>query len=83
MSDPYRVHHTLFIFNKTTSGAENSGLIIDVHYKHADNPEAFAQSVQQLLSDKQMAHAFVQRAQAFIAEHSNQAEVLEKLLLAT
>jgi glycosyltransferase involved in cell wall biosynthesis len=66
----------------TTSGAEGSGLILDVHYKHADDPKAFAQSVQQLLSDKQMAHALVQRAQAFVAEHYNQAAVLEKLLLA-
>ena len=66
----------------TTRGAEGSGLVAGEHYQHADAPEAFAQRIQQLLADKQMAHALVQRAQAFVSDHYNQVAVLEKLLLA-
>ncbi len=66
----------------TTSGSEGSGLVDGLHYQHADSPESFAQRVEQLLTDKTMAHAFVQRAQAFLTDHYNQVTVLEKLLRA-
>jgi glycosyltransferase involved in cell wall biosynthesis len=64
----------------TTTGAEGSGLVSDVHYKCAGTPNEFAAQVKDLLMDKGVAHEFVRRSQEFIVNEYDQSKVLNRLL---
>lgn len=66
----------------TSVGTEGSGLIDRTHYKRADTPIEFAAGIREFLTDKEIAHTFVSRSQAFISEHYDQQKILKGLLLA-
>jgi glycosyltransferase involved in cell wall biosynthesis len=65
----------------TDIGAEGTGFHAGIHFKLANDPEDFAASVFDLLSDKAQSHAMVHRAHEFIIEHYDQKKALHRVLM--
>lgn len=64
----------------TNVGAEGSGLQDKVHCLCADSPASFADAIQLLLNDKDLAGRLGREAQAFITDHYDQEKALRRLL---
>lgn len=60
----------------TDIGVEGTGFQAGIHFKLANDPEAFAACVRELLVDKALAHATAEQAQKFIVEHYGQRQYL-------
>ena len=65
----------------TRVGVEGSGLVKDVHYKPADEPDEFATQVRELLRNRESAHEIVRNAQSFVVDRYDQRKVVGSLLL--